>query len=379
MPALAKSAKVTIKSTGTELANVPIATVVDSELPPGPCILKLESGESIPAVIAGHSGIRIFAVVLPKVPAKGELKGTITPERSTTGVKVTTSENGVELTSDGKPFVTYVGKGGVKPYFFPVVGPTGERFTRAFPMEKIAGEKTDHPHQKSLWFTHGKVNGIDFWSEQKGHGSIVEKTRQVVDGSPVGAAINTANDWLGPDGKLVCSDRRQVRFYSTKDVRIIDFVIDLTASNGPVTFGDTKEGMFGIRVATSMDVDSKKGGKITTSEGLTDAAAWGKPAKWVDYTGPVNGETVGVAILNHPTSFRYPTTWHVRTYGLFAANPFGLHDFGQKKPGDHTLGEGDTMHFGYRVVFHKGATDHAVIEQAFKAFAEPPEVSVSVE
>ena len=78
--------------------------------------------------------------------------------------------------------------------------------------------------------------------------------------------------------------------------------------------------MFGLRVATSMDVTSKKGGKIINAEGIENTPAWGKPSPWVDYTGPVGGKTVGVAIFNHPSSFRYPTTWHVRDYGLFAAN-----------------------------------------------------------
>jgi len=94
-----------------------------------------------------------------------------------------------------------------------------------------------------------------------------------------------------------------------------------------VTFGDTKEGSFGLRVNESMKVERKTGGKIVSSEGLEDEKAWGKPAAWVDYYGPIQGETLGIAILNHPSSFRYPTHWHVRPYGLFAANPWGLHDF----------------------------------------------------
>ena len=83
----------------------------------------------------------------------------------------------------------------------------------------------------------------------------------------------------------------------------------------------------GVRVAGTMKVDAKLGGRIVNSEGQTDGDAWAKRAAWVDYHGPVDGLTVGVAILNHPSSFRFPTYWHVRTYGLFAANPFGWQDF----------------------------------------------------
>ena len=151
------------------------------------------------------------------------------------------------------------------------------------------------------------------------------------------ARIATTDDWLAPDGTRVCADERTVTFYRTQEARVIDFEFKIHASDGPLTFGDTKEGMFGIRVASSMDVTRKAGGRITNAEGLTDEKAWGKASPWVDYVGPVNEKTVGIAVLNHPGSFRYPTTWHVRTYGLFAANPFGWHDFGKPERGDYTV------------------------------------------
>jgi hypothetical protein len=135
--------------------------------------------------------------------------------------------------------------------------------------------------------------------------------------------------------------------------------------------------MFGVRVASSMDVDRKLGGRITNAEGLTDAGAWGKASPWVDYTGPVEGKTVGITIMNHPRSFRYPTTWHVRTYGLFAANPFGWHDFGLGKTGEHTLEAGQELWFGYRVILHEGKTDASRIAEAFEGYKDPPRVEVS--
>ena len=152
----------------------------------------------------------------------------------------------------------------------------------------------------------------------------------------------------------------------------------IRALDKPVTFGATKEGTFAVRVATSMDVTSKKGGKITNSEGLTDDATWSKAAKWVDYVGPVAGETIGITILNHPTSFRYPTTWHVRTYGLFAANPFGGKDFGPKALGDYVINPGQSIRFDYRVIVHKGDTASAKPGASFEAYANPPKVEVSL-
>jgi hypothetical protein len=119
-----------------------------------------------------------------------------------------------------------------------------------------------------------------------------------------------------------------------------------------------------------MDVDSKKGGSIINSNGITDKAAWGKRAAWVDYHGPVNGKTVGVAVLNHPSSFRHPTPWHVRTYGLFTANPFGLKSLGQREGGAFTLKKSKRLTLRHRVIFHNGDEKAAKIAAAYKAYAE---------
>ena len=162
-------------------------------------------------------------------------------------------------------------------------------------------------------------------------------------------------------------------FGADQDVRWIDFQVKVTATNGKAVFGDTKEGSFGVRVAGSMREERKTGGKIVNSEGLTDADAWGKRAAWVDYSGPVEGETLGIAILNHPRSLRFPTYWHVRTYGLFAANPFGLHDFLKSKDknlGALTLEEGESFLMFYRVILHKGGPEEAQIAEAFKRYAD---------
>ena len=120
-----------------------------------------------------------------------------------------------------------------------------------------------------------------------------------------------------------------------------------------------------------MRVESLKGGKIVNSDGLANIAAWGKPAAWVDYHGPVDDETLGVAILNHPSSFRFPSHWHVRTYGLFAANPFGLSDFtGGKEKGQYTLPAGETMKLRYRVLLHKGDEKQGGVAEAFLDFSK---------
>jgi hypothetical protein len=187
----------------------------------------------------------------------------------------------------------------------------------------------------------------------------------------------TVNDWRARDGEKICEDERTHVFGTMNGSRYIDFDVTVKATEGPVTFGQTKEGAFGIRVAETIKVDAKKGGHIVNSDGKRDGAAWGQPAAWVDYYGPIGDKTFGIAILNHPTSFRYPTHWHVRTYGLFAANPFGLKDFGQPGEGAHTIAPGDTMTLRYRVVFHQGDTEEAAIAKAFEAYTKLGSVTES--
>jgi hypothetical protein len=282
-------------------------------------------------------------------------------------------EKGVVVEIDGQPFTTYVFDSGLKPelgpILWPIIGPTGKPVTRAHPMAEGPNERQDHPHHRSLWFNHGDVNGLSFW-----HVDTIRHREFVKVKSGPEAVIVTRNDWIAPDGKKVCEDQRTLTFGIDGDTRRIDFDITLTAIDAPATFGDTKEGTMGVRVAGTMKVDAKLGGKIVNSEDQVDRDAWGKQAAWVDYHGPVDGQTVGVAILNHPSSFRFPTYWHVRTYGLFAANPFGWHHFrgSDDHDGSHTLAPGESMAFSYRFLFHKGDETEAQVAEAFEAYAAKP-------
>lgn len=326
--------------------------------------------------------------------------------RAEVGVKTTSA--GVEVTVDGQPFTTYLfNNSGQKPILWPVLGPTGKEMTRAWPLRRDnPEEKTDHPHQKSFWFVHGDVSRVNFWLEptdptiekaksEKKQAEPKEKKekkdseplwqgkqehRQLIkaEGGKVGTIV-TATEWIDAEHEQakMLSDVRTLRFGGNKEMRWIDFDVVVTAAKDGVAFRDTKEGSFGLRIAESMRVD--RGGKVMTSEGLTDGGVvkdpmpcWGKPAAWVDYSGSVGGEKLGIAILNHPSSFRYPNRWHVRVYGLFAANPWGLHGFneGPEKGGEYTMKKGDSIALRYRVIFHKGDDKEGKIAEAFAAYTK---------
>jgi len=284
-------------------------------------------------------------------------------------ITVERNERGATVKIDGRLFTEYRIDSNGKSILWPLIGPTDKPITRAYPMDKAdAHGTTDHVHHRSVWFGHGDVNGIDFWTEKPNHGSIRHRDFvKIGNGDP--ALVVTRNDWIGPQGDKQCEDQRTLRFGVDGDNRWIDFDIALKATAGPVHFGDTKEGCFAVRVADTMTVDAKQGGQIVNHRGQKDAKAWGQAAEWIDYHGPVDGETVGIAIFNHPDSFRFPTRWHVRNYGLFAANPSGPSAFAKGKKNDSfTLPAGESLTLRYRIWLHRGDHREGKVAEACAAY-----------
>jgi len=294
-------------------------------------------------------------------------------------ISIRETDGKLRVEADGKLFTEYHYKDVARPYLYPVIGPSGASMTRDWPMKDTGKDSTDHPHQKGLLYAHGSVNGVDCWSEQKEFGKTIHE--KFLKKSP--NTISSRNNWVAQDGKVMCADERTLRFHASADARMIDYEITLIASQGDVTFGDTKEGTMAIRLAETMNLtktvtDGKKkkkapgDGRIVNSEGLRDGETWGKRAKWVDYYGPVDGKIVGVAMFDHPKNPCYPTWWHVRDYGLFAANPFGVHDF-EKKPagsGDMKIAAGKSATFRYRFVFHDGDEKQGRVAERYGEFAK---------
>lgn len=325
--------------------------------------------------------------------------------------ELTASPTEVTVNLNGKLFTRYVTDSGTKPILWPIIGPTGDAMTRSYPLQTAAGsqESTDHSHHRSLWFTHGDVNGLSFWDDchAKQFGVIRHRRFRTIEGGSTGVIV-AESEWVAAhpkqqneptsdnhgatpcssatyefdDQPVICSDVRRITFAATQNFRTIDFEVTLQATSGPVRFGDTKEGSFGLRVPDTMCVDKMLGGKIVNREGCMNEHAWGKRSAWVDYHGPASGPAriVGIAVMHHPQSFRFPTYWHVRTYGLFAANPFGAKSFGdatistdsRATDGAFELQAGQSFQHRYRIVLHDGDEKAASIEELFRAYAESP-------
>jgi len=287
----------------------------------------------------------------------------------------------------GKPFTDlYItGAETTKPYFHPLRSASGIIVTRRYPMEIVEGESHDNPHQRGLWFGHGNVNGFDFWdneaSDQRPNlGRIILDRVIGLASDEKQGSIKVSFQWVASNGKPLIEDTREITFYSDPVLRIMDFKITLRAIE-KVTFGDTKEGTFAMHVAPFLEEASpnagplpERTGRIVNSNGQEgEKGCWGKRADWVDRFGEVGGEKLGVAIFDYSgkgamlneyrsPAFpglgnpRHPTYWHVRGYGLFAANIFGVREF-ESNPaldGSLTLEPGKTLNFRYRVVVHPG-------------------------
>lgn len=297
----------------------------------------------------------------------------------TAQVKITPGENRIAVEIDGKPFGDLIYNGDAwKPYLYPLRSASGKQVVRHYPMEKdVAGEPHDHNHHRGLWFAHGDVNGYDFWSSDvlnktnpKFGKIVLNKVVRTKSGKKSGS-LEAIFDWKDPEGKTLITETRTMTFHSDPTLRIIDVDIKLDPKV-EVKFGDTKEGTFGLRLAAELQ-EQKGSGKMVNAQGAeTEKAVWGTASEWVDYAGTLDGEPLGIAILDHPSNPRSPVRWHSRAYGLFAANPFGLAEFvhDKTKDGTMTVEAGKQMRYRYRVIIHPGDAKTAGIAEMYQKWVK---------
>jgi len=260
-----------------------------------------------------------------------------------------------------------------KPILYPLYSPSGSKVTRRFPLESIEGESTDHPHHTGLFFAYDEI-GEDkgFWNNSSTSLPAIKHVRTVRKKDGV---ISVELHWLGKDGGVLLEEKRDMAFAADEGRYIIDFYISLTAERDNITFHDTKEGMFAIRVADWLREKDGTGEYLSSNGQRTEKEVWGRRGRWMRLQGKKNGKTVGVAILNHPSSVNFPTYWMARSYGLFSANPLGQyiyqrhHKYDNPQRLDLTLEKGQTAPFGFRVVIYEGDMPPEKLEQLYADFA----------
>lgn len=355
-------------------------TPLSVQLPEGSYQLVSPTGAVLPLQ---HCENNTYTFVEPNLPA-GERRSYKIAAVASTPHRVVLAEEqnkSLEIRLDGELLTRYhYADVKARPYFYPVLAPESIPLTRAYPMiPDDPNEQHDHPHHRSLWIAYGEVNETDNWSEETGHGHTEHQCFQQVTSGSVFGRFHTESLWTTAQHSPLLDQNLVVTTWATGGgVRLLDFDIRLKASYETVHFGDTKEGgILSVRVATVLDVP--RTGRITNSYGgINEGETWGKAAHWCDYSGLVEGKPVGVAVCDHPHSFRYPSHWHVRNYGLMTANPFGYSYYTEGvKNGAHTLEKGDTLEFHYRLILHGGGAEEAQINDHYLDYVSPPRVTLT--
>jgi hypothetical protein len=271
------------------------------------------------------------------------------------------TSNSVVVTIDQKPFSEFrFGNDLPKPYMWPVRGSDGTVLTRPILKDAKGG---DHPHHKGIWVAVDEVGGIKFWAEA---GKIKTQSVDVVKASGNPAQFKVVNHWVNQDGEPVVIESTSISIFAN---RLLAYDIQFTANpKSPVPFGDTKEGLFGFRMVDSMR--EKVGGIVTNAEGgVGTKDCWGKTSEWVDYVGPVEGKTFGVAIFDHPLNFR-PSRYHVRDYGLFSVSPFGEKAYtnGKQPEALDVLAPGASLRLRYGLYIHDGDAVQGRVAETYKRY-----------
>lgn len=293
----------------------------------------------------------------------------------------------LDVLIDGKPFTSYIYPDDImKPVLYPLRTADGLLVTRGWPLDPRPGERVDHPHHVGMWLNYGDVNGLDFWnnstdiSEEKKnrYGTIRHRSVNKIQADNNKAVLEVSTDWQKPDGTNLLREDTRFVFSGSGNMRTIERITTLTALKEDVSFKDNKEGVIGIRLARELEHPSNKpevftdasgkatavaqlnnegvSGRYRSSEGKEGDDVWGTRGKWVNLNGVIQSKPVSLVIIDHPANPGYPTYWHARGYGLFAANPLGQKEFSKgAEVLDFKLPAGKSVTFRYKVLINSGA------------------------
>lgn len=311
-----------------------------------------------------------------------------------------TNHHKIQLLLNGRELTSYCYFDSTeKPVLYPIRTVNGVTVTRGYPVAPREGERADHPHHTGLWLNYESVNGIDYWNnsfaistDQKHrygsirHVSILEKS------SGKGrASLKTSSQWVNAKGDRVIDEVTSFTFTISGSSLIIDRQSKLTAVADSVLFKDVKDGLLGLRLARPLEMPSQQkdhfiegNGKVsdiasensqgvtgmyTNREGITGDATWGKRSVWTQLTGRIGAKDIGIVMIDRPKNPGYPTYWHARGYGLFAANPLGQAIFSNgKETLNLRLEKGSSVNFTYRIIVHEGLLDRSQVETWMQDF-----------
>ncbi len=284
-----------------------------------------------------------------------------------------------------------------KPVLYPLRAANGMVVTRGFPLDPQPNDPIDHPHHIGMWFNYENVNGLDFWNnsyaipkdKKQLYGWIKTNGTPEISGGKNGILTYHAN-WTNQQNDLLLEETTRFEFSGTAHRRIIDRVTTLKA-NTTVLFTDAKDGLLGIRLAHALQMPNKEDQKFTdnkgnvtivkggtddiptgnyiTSNGKKGNDAWSTRGRWCKVYGKMGNDSISIAIIDHPKNPNYPTFWHARGYGLFAANPLGEKIFTNGKSVKNLeLKKGESVTFRYRIIIDDG--DKTISDEQLNKLAD---------
>ena len=355
-------------------------------------------------LFCGWGGLLVFAA---SIPVAGVFPGvTLGQALDTPQVLVVpdSAAQRVDVLVDGELFTAYLYADTLsvlkKPVLYPLRTSSGIAVTRGYPLDKEVGERVDHPHHIGLWFNYGDINGLDFWNNSDAvsaeraasMGTIRHRAVTHVESGEGGGALHVTMDWLAPDGTALLREDTRFVFRAEADLRVVDRITMLAALDQKVSFEDNKEGALGLRVTRALEMPSNRPvdvlsadgsvistsdnehvtGRYRNSEGVAGYPdVWGKRARWMMLSGAIRDNPVTVSVLDHPRNPGFPTYWHARDYGLFAANPFGQAVFSEGAESLHfSLAPGVSTTLRHRIMLFSGHPAPDDVEAAYRDFAE---------
>jgi len=346
--------------------------------------------------------MRVYAIGAFLIVAAGAVVLTSLVLASPDRVSVVVKEQArrVDILIEGQPFTSYIWPEKLaKPVLYPIRTAKGTVITRGFPLEQRAGERVDHPHHAGLWFNYESVNGLDFWNNSEAikpdnapkMGTIYHRSIVAAKSGEDHGELEVEADWVTYEKKVLLKEHTRFVFRGGANFREIDRITTLQAQNEKVVFADAKDGTLGLRVIRALEMPSDKpevytdasgrattvakldntgvNGNYLTSEGKTGDAAWGTRGRWCNLSGKVGDEPVTITILDNPANPGFPTYWHARGYGLFAANPLGEKIFSNgKEELNLTIAPGQSVTFRYRILISSEILTPERTEAAYKDF-----------
>lgn len=260
------------------------------------------------------------------------------------------------------------------PFLYPFNGPSGVSLTR---MGHPGAE--NHDHHRSIWLACQDVNGLDFWASGQGN-QIRQKYWYCYRDGNEEAVMASRLGWYDGEGNEVMDQDCSVAIRPLPEgEHEVEFQLTLRPARGAstVTLGRTNFGLLAVRVAKSLS-SYFGGGELTNSDGATgEKHTFGKPAKWMDYSGPVVVGTgadrrvvdEGITFHDHPTNVNYPTHWHVRSDGWMGAS-FGMQE-------EHMILSREPLTLRYLLHVHSGSCDPDRSAERHAAFSERSEFVIA--